>query len=193
MIKNEGGIEEKSDEVLVEQMLAGKAEAFELLYDRYSTPLFQFFYAKLNDREKAEDFLQNLFMKLLEKGHTFNGKKKFSSWFYTIAHNQCKNEYRNMSRRAVKDDNYDMENLVYPNDFNEAKIDSSIFSSQLNLALNKLSQDHQTSFILRFKHQFSIKEISAVLACSEGTTKSRIFYTLKKLSTELKQFNPYAI
>ena len=98
-----------------------------------------------------------------------------------------------MSRRAVKDDNYDMENLVYPNDFNEAKIDSSIFSSQLNLALNKLSQDHQTSFILRFKHQFSIKEISAVLACSEGTTKSRIFYTLKKLSTELKQFNPYAI
>ncbi len=64
MNKTNEGIEEKSDEVLVELMLAGKAEAFELLYDRYSTPLFQFFYAKLNDREKAEDFLQNLFMKL---------------------------------------------------------------------------------------------------------------------------------
>ena len=174
-------------------MNLGNQGAFEELYERYSKPILQFFYSKLGNKEKAEDFLQNIFMKLIQSGKTFDASKKFSAWFYTIAHNQCKNEYRNLSRKAVQDDNFDLNSLVNHWDTSSERMDSSVFSEKLTLALENLGTDHQSTFILRFKHQFSIKEISTVLECSEGTTKSRIFYTLKKLASELKQFNPYSI
>lgn len=183
----------KTDEELVVSMNLGDQGAFEELYDRYSIPIYNFFLSKLRNKEKAEDFLQNLFMKLLQKGKSFDSSKKFSTWFYTIAHNQCKNEFRNQSRAAVQDENFDLNSIVYNWDSSSEKMDSSIFSEHLTIALHKLGSDHHSSFILRFKHQFSIKEISEVMDCSEGTTKSRLFYSLKKLAAELKQFNPYSI
>jgi RNA polymerase sigma-70 factor (ECF subfamily) len=182
-----------SDEALVEMMNTGNQLAFATLYDRYSKPLYQLFYAKLKSKEKAEDFLQNLFMKILKNGKSFNLNKKFSTWIFTIAHNMCKNEYRDLSRKMVHDENFNIESIENNRESRIDLLDSSIFSKHLTLALNNLSQNHQSSFILRFKHEFSIKEISEVLECSEGTTKSRIFYTLKKLSIELKQFNPHLI
>jgi len=49
-----------------------------------------------------------------------------------------------------------------------------------------------STFILRFQENLSIKEISQILDCSEGTTKSRLFYVTQKLSSKLKQFG-YAL
>lgn len=108
-----------------------------------------------------------------------------------MAHNQCKNEYRSLSRSKIEYNNIEDNRLV--NNWEEGleRMDLSIFSEHLTFALNKLGNDHQSSFLLRFKYSFSIKEISEVLECSEGTTKSRLFYTLKKLATELKKFNSY--
>ena len=45
-------------------------------------------------------------------------------------------------------------------------------------------------FLLRYQQELSIKEIAAILGCPEGTVKSRIFYTLKKLSEKLQYFKP---
>ena len=55
-----------------------------------------------------------------------------------------------------------------------------------------LSENHKKTFILRFKHDLSIKDIAEILETSEGTVKSRIFYTLKKLGKNLKEFSPVA-
>ncbi len=190
MVNNEED-EYKTDEELVVLINNGNVFAFEMLYDRYSASLFQFFYAKLRDREKAEDFLQELFLKLFRKGESFDTSKKFSSWIYSIAHNQCKNEYRKLSRTYKQIDNFELNDLVSNVGMSSEKIDESIFSEHLRIALNTLSHEHQSSFILRFKYELSIREISEILDCSEGTTKSRIFYSLKKLAKKLKHFNPY--
>ena len=182
---------EWSDEKLVVLLNEGDEEAFEIIYDRYAKPLFGFFLMKLKSKEKAEDFLQNLFVKLIEKGNQFDHHKVFRTWFYTMAHNQCKNEYRSRSRSKIEYDSTEVNRLVNNWESSSERIDSSIFSEHLTLALNRLSDNHQSSFILRFKYSFSIKEISEVLDCSEGTTKSRLFYALKLLAQDLKEFNPY--
>lgn len=190
-MKQEFDKQQLTDEKLVVLLNKGDEEAFEILYDRYAKPLLNFFFMKLRSKEKAEDFLQNLFVKLIEKGSQFDEQKVFRIWFYTLAHNQCKNEYRSLSRSKVEYNNIEDNSLVNNWESSSERIDSSIFSEHLNLALNKLNDDQKSSFLLRFKHNFSMKEISEVLECSEGTTKSRLFYALKQLAKELKEFNPY--
>jgi RNA polymerase sigma-70 factor (ECF subfamily) len=56
--------------------------------------------------------------------------------------------------------------------------------------LEQMSESHRTTFILRFKHDLSLKEIAEITNTNEGTIKSRIFYALKKLSENLKEFKP---
>lgn len=69
----------KSDECLMQDIKNGHTAAFDELYGRYSTRLLHFFYRMFDkDNEKAEDFLQDLFLKIIEKPHLFDADKRFS-------------------------------------------------------------------------------------------------------------------
>ncbi len=184
-----------SDEQLMEEVVKGNSIAFTEIYDRYSKPMLNYFYKMLwQDKLKAEDFMQELFTKIIHKPHLFNSKLKFKTWIFTIANNMCKNEYRKQEVR--KGSNNDLHDNIVVNDatLDQSKmVDKGFFSKRLKEELELLSVAHKQIFILRFKQGFSIKEIADVLDISEGTVKSRVFYTLKKLSARLKEFNPIAV
>ncbi|MCU0645924.1 MAG: RNA polymerase sigma factor [bacterium] len=172
------------------------ANAFDELYQRYSHRLLHYFFRMLGgDEEKAQDFLQDLFLKIIEKPDQFVAKHKFTSWIFTVAHNMCKNEYRRLSVRQVIDDNTDLDSVSIGegSKFIEQQIDQKIFENQLSRELQKLNPDYQSTFILRFQENLSIKEISNILACSEGTVKSRLFHATRKLMKQLHEFNPHQI
>ncbi len=167
--------------------------AFDELYQRYSQRLLYFFYRMFSgNEEKAQDFLQDLFLKIIEKPEKFLSKSKFSSWIFTVAHNMCKNEYRRLSVRQIIGNitNLDSVSDGATDNLIEQIIDHKIFESHLFKELKQLNPDHQTTFLLRFQEHLSIQEISEILHCSEGTTKSRLFHTIKKLMERLKAFNP---
>ncbi|MHB9142065.1 MAG: RNA polymerase sigma factor, partial [Paludibacter sp.] len=91
----------KTDEELMSLLTKGGQSAFDELYSRYSKPLLNFFFRMLNsDREKAEDLLHDLFLKVIEKPEIFDVNKKFNTWFYTLASNMIKNEYRSRQIRS---------------------------------------------------------------------------------------------
>ncbi len=173
----------------------GKEKAFNEIYQRYSKKLFLFFYRKLyQDKDYAEDFLQNLFLKIIEKAHLFDTEKSFSSWIYSIAYNMCKNEYRkNGSTKEISLNIEELKhNLTFPSNLSD-KTDLTLFKKKLDIELNKLDEKHNLTFTLRHLDNLSIKEISEVMDCSEGTVKSRLFYTTKKLSEKLKNFKAIKI
>lgn len=183
-----------TDERLMDEVVKGNSRAFTELYDRYSKPMLNYFYRMLwQDKLKAEDFMQELFTKIIQKPHLFNSKLKFKTWIFSIANNMCKNEYRKQEVR--KGSNNDLHENIIGEDASDAvkKVDQSLFNKRLKEELNLLSESHKQVFILRFKQGLSLKEIADVLDVSEGTVKSRVFYTLKKLSANLKEFNPIAI
>ncbi len=62
------------------------------------------------------------------------------------------------------------------------------FKEALNQALNDLEPIKKSSFIMRYKQDMSIREIAEITKTSEGTVKSRLFYTLRQLSVSLKSF-----
>lgn len=170
----------------------GDSYAFEVIYDRYSKPLMNYFFRMLwKDREKSEDFMQDLFTKIVRKPELYNPKRPFKTWLYSVANNMCKNEYRKQEvRKNVHGGLH--ENVPVPDRERggEEQMQQSMFNDALKDALENLDEKHRTTFILRFKQDFSIKEIADVCEVSEGTVKSRIFYTLKKLSAMLKEFDP---
>lgn len=183
-----------TDEQLMDEVVKGNSRAFTEVYERYSRPMLNYFYKMLwQDKLKAEDFMQELFTKIIHKPHLFNSKLKFKTWIFSIANNMCKNEYRKQEVR--KGSNNDLHDNIVSDDSADQvkKVDESIFNDRLKEELNLLSSSHREVFILRFKQGLSLKEIAEVLGVSEGTVKSRVFYTLKKLSANLKEFNPIAV
>jgi RNA polymerase sigma-70 factor (ECF subfamily) len=72
-----------SDEALMEKASQGSERALEVIYHRYSQPLLRYFYRMLwQDRAKAEDFLHDLFIRVLDNQATFDSSRKFSTWLY---------------------------------------------------------------------------------------------------------------
>ncbi len=181
----------ESDEALMRLIVQGDDKAFNVLYQRYSPKMYHYFYRMLyQNTNKAEDFTQELFIKIIEKATLFDPDKKFFSWIYTIASNMCKNEYRYQSKR--KHLQHQAEDFTFEDygEWSTDNIDPQIFQECLQEELNELSEAHRMAFVLRYQEDLSIKEISQILDCPEGTVKSRIFYTIKKLSAKLKIFDP---
>ena len=71
------------------------------LVERYQTRLLNFVNRTIGDRERAEDLVQEVFIRVFRHLHRFDQTKKFSTWIYTIASNLAKNELRNRSRNPL--------------------------------------------------------------------------------------------
>ena len=179
-----------TDERLMHFVKQGNDEAFEILYARYARQLLHYFYRMLNGNEAlAQDFLQELFLKLIQRCDSFDESQSFKTWLYSIAYNMCKNEYRRQSVRK----NY-LQRANEPNDYNalasEESLDRQYFKKQLMSGLEQLSDEQRATFLLRFQEELTIPQISAIMNCPAGTVKSRLFYACNKLAELLKEFNP---
>ena len=184
-----------SDEELMGFIQQGESYAFDELYNRYSKRLLFYFYRMLgNDEEKAQDFLQDIFLKIIDKQNAFNSINRFSSWVFTIAYNMCKNEYRRLEVRKNTENKGNLDYLPASHENNylqiEKKTDHNIFKETLFAELESLNVDKKTTFLLRYLEELSIKEISKIMNCSEGTIKSRLHYITKNLTNTLHSFNP---
>lgn len=178
-----------TDEKLVSLICKGKKKAFDEIYGRYSKRLLAYFKRMLwQDDVLAEDFLHDLFLKLIEKPEAYKPEKApFRAWFFSVAHNMCKNEYRrrgNNPQESLLKSNFEIAPSVMK------QLHSESFDAQLMHVLQRLPEEQRHIFLLRYQQEMSIKQIAEQLLIPEGTVKSRIFYTLKKLSQELKEFTP---
>jgi len=175
----------QTDEQLMQHIQRGKSAAFDELYARYAKRMYAHFYKMLWQNEaKANDFTQELFMKIIENPKSFNPNRTFSTWFYTLANNLCKNEYRKQNNKSKVYSNIQQSTDIRvqsPNTY-----DKNTFQQDLNKALNQLPEAHKTCFVLRYKDEMTIPEISKILKCPEGTIKSRLHHATKKLSVMLK-------
>lgn len=168
----------------MERVANGCERSFAELYDRYGTRMHRYFYRTLgSDVHRADDFTQELFLKLVEKRAYFDTSRRFSTWLYAVAGNMVKNEYRRISRIP---DHTPVPEMMEENF--SAGIDHARFEEKLNVALQDLDEVQRQCFVLRYQEELSLKEIADILDCPEGTVKSRLFYTVKKLSNKLRAF-----
>ena len=186
-------VTQETDEGLLGRLGLGDKPAFEELYKRYNRPLFYFFMKMLSrDREKCEDFLQDIFMRLFEKSNYFDTSRKFKPWIYSVAHNRVKNEYKKLQVRQIIAKDADTKNVRVNGNNPEKQTQEQFFKEKLDACLMKVEPDNRAAFILKYKEGFSINEIAEMQGVKEGTIKSRLFYVKKHLSYELAEYKPNA-
>jgi RNA polymerase sigma-70 factor (ECF subfamily) len=181
-----------TDEQLVIALAGGDQRAFDHLYNRYARPLTSYFMRMLwRDREKAEDFLHDLFTKLIHRPELFDTTRSFKTWVYSVANNMCKNEYKKQEIRKNTSNGLESSYAVADknkNTFNE--VHHALFKKQFDKQLVLLDQKHKEVFEMRHFDGLSMKEIADILEISEGTVKSRLFYATKYLAEGLKDYSP---
>ena len=84
----------------------------------------------------------------------------------------------------------DAEQRMIAGSSSDSDYDQAVFDKYLYKALSLMESQHRECFLLRYQQEKSIKEISEIMDCPEGTVKSRLYYTSRKLSEKLKFFKP---
>jgi RNA polymerase sigma-70 factor, ECF subfamily len=178
------------DENLMAQVKDKDTAAFEELYNRYSKVILHYLYKMLGGSEaQAQDFLHDIFLKIIEKPYLFDQSKKFKTWIFQIAHNKCKNEYRKKDIRNQAKVKFELKEMYSQTSISpDTKMDFKSMNEIINQELSKYEEKHYSTFVLRYQHELSIKEIAEISDCPEGTVKSRLFYVTQKLVDKMKDF-----
>jgi RNA polymerase sigma-70 factor (ECF subfamily) len=171
------------DGALVVQYMAGQPRAFDAIVDRYQTRLLNFIYRTVGDRERSEDLVQEVFIRVHRHLARFDRSKKFSTWIYTIASNLAKNELRNRSRNPIvlfQTMTAGWEDEERPLEFEDPQSrPDDLFRkrhvrSLVEQTVARLPQHHREVFVLRELEGRSYEEIAEITHCNLGTVKSRL-------------------
>ncbi|HRB31041.1 MAG TPA: RNA polymerase sigma factor [Ferruginibacter sp.] len=173
-----------TDEALIILLQQGDNRVFDEIYKRYGQKLFRYFFKMLwQDKERAEDFTQDLFLKLIKNKAIFDKDRNFNTWIFSIAHNMCKNEYRKQEVRLkfnkMKEDVHTI---------NAHNPDLERFTLALHECTDALPPQKKELYFLRIVENYTIPQIAVIMDVPEGTVKSRIFNLLKEMREHLKQF-----
>ena len=171
------------DAAVVTAFLGGEERAFQELVQRYQTRLLNFVYRTIGDREKAEDLVQEVFIRVYRHLHRFDRSKKFSTWIYTIASNLAKNELRNRSRnplvlfQTIKKNWQDEDRPLQFED--PASRPDDLYRKRhlrelVEESVAQLPEHHREVFVLRELEGKSYEEIADITSCNLGTVKSRL-------------------
>ena len=166
---------------LVELAKQGDKAAISQLVNKYSERIYNLSLRILRNREEAEDILQETFITVIEKLHSFDGRSSFFTWIYRIATNASLMRLRKKKLvfQQISDDP-DFQESVESRVFIDWSQDPSInifdreTKAKIDSAINKLSDIYRSVFILRDIEGLSIKETSAILNITEENVKIRL-------------------
>ncbi|MDR0962257.1 MAG: RNA polymerase sigma factor [Mediterranea sp.] len=150
--------------------------------------LFRFAYKLTANRDEADDLLQETSLKALDNEDKYAPDTNFKGWMYTIMRNIFINNYRKLVREQTFVDQTDnLYHLSLPQDSGFESTESSYDTKEMRRVVNALPKEYREPFSLHVSG-FKYREIAERLNLPLGTVKSRIFFTRKKLQTELKDF-----
>src|SRR5947209_2655210 len=172
------------DSAVVTAFLGGEERAFSELVTRYQTRLLNFVYRTIGDRERAEDLVQEVFIRVYRHLHRFDRSKKFSTWAYTIASNLAKNELRNRSRnplvlfQTMRGSSSEEDDRPLQFEDKTSRPDDLYRKRHLRQLVDEtvsaLPEHHRQVFVLRELEGKSYEEIAEITHCNLGTVKSRL-------------------
>ena len=173
----------KTEHEIVEEVKAGKASAFDQLYETYGHKLFRFALSILKSREDAEEVVQNTFFKIWEKRETLEKNHNFKSFLFTIAYNTT----IDLLRERLKERKY-RENITTKATANYNLEESSEFADLLehiNRIVGELPPRKLEIYQLSRKDHLVYSEIADKLNISVKTVENGINYSINFIKKRL--------
>jgi len=181
---------ELSDEELCKRIAARDADAFEVMVERHQSRAYRLASSILGNEADARDVSQDAFIRLYESAGRFDGRSRFSTWFYRILVNLCIDHQRKNRwwRRLAPlagpgGDDPDVRAVDPPSDEAGPEADAMLTQSirRLRPALAKLSPQQRAAVLLQTQEGFSSREIGVVLKCSEATARVHLHRAIAQL------------
>jgi RNA polymerase sigma-70 factor (ECF subfamily) len=185
---------------LVRRIQAGESSAFREFVQRYQRDVYGLAYDLCGNHHDAEDLSQEVFIKAHRSLGSFRSDAKPGSWLYRITMNTFLDSKRRrpvqvVSLDAPRDtqsgDDHPVD-MPAPTAGPDRVTHSARVRDDVAAALSALSSQERTVFVMRHYHDMTIKEISSSLSIAEGTVKSMLFRSIRKLRDRLSQYREEA-
>lgn len=167
---------------LIEACKGGNRRAQYKLYQLYSRAMYNICMRMMNNREDAEDMLQESFTEAFRKLHSFRYEATFGAWLKRVVVNRCINGLRRRNSALINVDNievFDTQDVV----FEDAELDVQ----RIRNAMEKLPDGYRVVFSLYLLEGYDHQEISQIMGISESTSKTQLFRAKVKLKEILTQ------
>lgn len=174
---------------LVSSAKKGNQQAFNTLYDLTKNAVYYTCSSLLKNSEDVQDLCQDVFLAVFQKLNTLDNEENFCGWVKQIAVHKC----FNFNRGKVE---YQIEDEVLTNEVetNEVMLPEEYITNNskreiiLQLMSDTLTHSQYVTVFLFYFDELSISEISEVLEVSEGTVKSRLNSSRKKMKTAIEKY-----
>jgi RNA polymerase sigma-70 factor (ECF subfamily) len=176
---------------------AGDEASFELLLQRYRTPLVNFLFRMVRNREQAEDLAQEVFLRVYRAREEYVPSAKFTTWLFRIATNLALNSMRD-NRYHKLEVSIDAPVAMDSEDGDERPLDvaekhpnieqhlvEDVRVKMIRHAINKLPEKQRAAVLLHKYQELDYTEIAKILSCSESALKSLLFRAYEALRVEL--------
>jgi RNA polymerase sigma-70 factor (ECF subfamily) len=165
-------------------------DLLDALIEQYQHRLLRYLVHLTGERDTAEDLFQETWIRVLEKGHQYDGKSRFVTWLMTIAHNVAIDHLRKR-RPASLDEMRDTEDAApfepvaeSPSPFdNVAAMEDG---ARIQAALEQIAPVFREVLVLRFQEQMKLEEIAKLINIPLATVKTRLYRGVNALRPALR-------
>ena len=170
------------DQEVIGQVLAGSKDAFGILIQRYSDPLYRHALGMTGSPDVAEDILQASFIKAYQ--HLGEVRGRFDAWVFRIVANSCKDWLKNIRRTHVSYEEDDQ-----PSSFStpEEEMDRDELRTDLEYALARLPESLREAFVMKHVEVRSYEEMAILLETTVGALKMRVHRAREALQALLEE------
>lgn len=183
---------EMTDVATVSRARSGDADAFRLLVERHSQPVFRVAYRMTGNEHDADDVVQETFLRAYRQLDKFEERANFGTWVHRIAVNCALDLLRARGRldRHYGGDPEDAEmtGAVSTDPQQDRLLISAELRQQVAAAMERLSGNERTAFVLRHFEGMPVEEIGKTLGIQVNAAKHTIFRAVRKLRQHLEPF-----
>ncbi|HEV2488428.1 MAG TPA: sigma-70 family RNA polymerase sigma factor [Candidatus Acidoferrales bacterium] len=181
----------RTDVQLMLDVKAGDELSFELLLQKYRTPLVNFLCRMVRDQATAEDLAQEVFLRVYRARKEYSPSAKFTTWLFRIATNLALNAIRDGKRQQmqISIDSREEDEAPLEVAAQEARADDRLIERERNemirRAIHSLPEKQRAAVVLHKYQEMDYSEIGKILGCSESALKSLLFRAYEALRVDL--------
>jgi len=170
-------METADDSRIIDRVLGGDTNAFNLLVWQWEKPIYNYIYRMVGNADDSLDLCQESFLKAFRELGSLKDKDRFSSWLYRIAHNVCYSQFRKAQGKTF------------------VELDPNVGASRMPIenrlavekALSELPDEQREVVVLKVYQGLKFDEIAAVQDAPVSTVKSRLYMSFDKLKSVLSE------
>ncbi|HEY1240875.1 MAG TPA: sigma-70 family RNA polymerase sigma factor [Bryobacteraceae bacterium] len=148
------------------------------LIEQYQYRLYRYLFSLTGNREMAEDLFQETWIRVLDRGHQYDGRSKFEAWLFSIARHLVIDVSRKRAFESI--DSLTVEPAAAEPSSWE-RVNSREVQAAIEESLGRLPAVYREVLVLRFQEDLALHEIAAIVDAPLATVKSRLYRGLETL------------